>query len=84
MRKNVLGLTYRCPVCGAELAVVSRRIGAFVPFCCNTSMVPVGCTVTFYVCPVCGAEVGLLRPGADRFQPECCNRPMVRILAEAA
>ncbi len=29
---------YRCPVCGAEVAVVRKGAGVFVPHCCNRHM----------------------------------------------
>jgi hypothetical protein len=34
------GAIYRCPVCGAELAVIGSRMGLFQPRCCDTDMVP--------------------------------------------
>jgi DNA-directed RNA polymerase subunit RPC12/RpoP len=72
------GNVYRCPVCGAEIAVLARRHGAFAPRCCRRPMVPVSRRMAFYVCPVCGAEVGLLRRGRGEFAPRCCGGAMRR------
>lgn len=76
--KNVRGRVYRCAVCGAELAVLARRTGEFVPRCCNTDMIAQRRRLHFYVCPVCGAEIAVLKEGGERFNPRCCNTDMRR------
>jgi len=70
------GRVYRCPVCGAEVAVLSPRMGGFAPRCCNTDMAPTDRRVAFYYCPVCGAEIAVLREGRGEFLPRCCNTDM--------
>lgn len=80
-RNSPRGLIYRCPVCGAELAVLASRMGSFVPRCCNRDMIQQRRTLVFYVCPVCGAEIAVLGKGAGRFVPRCCDMDM---LLEAA
>ena len=74
----VRGTIYRCPVCGAEIAVLARHAGRFAPHCCNTAMVPRRGRLVFYVCPVCGAEVAVLKEGKGEFTPRCCNTNMLR------
>ncbi|MHC4914966.1 MAG: hypothetical protein ACYTGB_05690 [Planctomycetota bacterium] len=76
-RRDLKGATYRCEVCGAEVAVLAPLIGAFEPRCCNQPMQVTPRRLHFYVCPVCGAEVGALLPGSASFMPRCCNAPMV-------
>ena len=71
------GIVYRCPVCGAEIAVLAARHGDFHPRCCNVDMEPRRARLAFYVCPVCGAEVAVLREGAGPRQWRCCNTDMV-------
>jgi len=75
------GALYRCPVCGAEVAVLSGHTGEFSPSCCNRPMVRLARGLQFYVCPVCGAELAVLKPSTGRFTPRCCNRDMVRAAA---
>jgi predicted RNA-binding Zn-ribbon protein involved in translation (DUF1610 family) len=75
------GLIYRCPICGAEVAVVASRMGSFVPRCCDVEMVSQRRRLIFYVCPVCGAEIAVLGQGAGQFVPRCCD---VEMLLEAA
>ena len=72
------GLVYRCPICGAEIAVLALRVGGFKPRCCNGAMIPTQCRLCFYVCPVCGAEIAVVREGSGVFSPLCCNVDMVR------
>ena len=72
------GLIYRCPICGAEIAVLARTVGQFTPRCCNQEMAPLQDRGVFYVCPVCGAELAVLRTGSPKFIPICCNRHMDR------
>ncbi|MHC4481684.1 MAG: hypothetical protein ACYS8K_07010 [Planctomycetota bacterium] len=76
-----LGLTYRCPVCGAEVSVLGRSSGEFAPRCCNMPMVALPRRVAFYFCPVCGVQIAVLKPGDGAFEPRCCNREMVRLAA---
>ena len=80
-RDNPRGLIYRCPVCGAEIAALSSRMGNFAPRCCYRDMISQPRRLIFYVCPVCGAEIGVLAKGSGRFVPRCCNTDM---LLEAA
>lgn len=72
------GVVYRCPVCGAEVSILARRIGAFEPRCCNRPMEPQARRLIFYYCAVCGAEIALLKEGEGPFEPSCCNEPMKR------
>ena len=72
-QEHVRGIVYRCPVCGAELAVLARGMGVFAPHCCNKPMDPTEERVLFYVCPVCKAEIGVINPGKGEFTPHCCN-----------
>jgi predicted RNA-binding Zn-ribbon protein involved in translation (DUF1610 family) len=75
---NTRGLIYRCPVCGAEAAVLATRSGVLVPRCCDVVMDALGERMTFYVCPVCGSEIGVVQKGAGPFLPRCCDRSMAR------
>jgi hypothetical protein len=72
------GTLFRCPVCGAEIVMLSRRQGDFQPRCCNREMQPLARRVVFYVCPVCRAEIAVLIEGRGILQPRCCNRDMIR------
>ncbi|MFO7957640.1 MAG: hypothetical protein R6X33_11145 [Candidatus Brocadiia bacterium] len=78
------GTVYRCPVCGAELVVLTGSAGNFAPRCCNRDMVRLASAVTFYFCPVCGAELAVLNESAGEFEPVCCNRPMIREMSRKA
>ena len=79
---DALGIVYRCPICGAELTVVSFKSGAFAPRCCHTAMVRLEGRTSFYRCPVCGAMVAVVHPGEDSlFAPRCCNTAMLRVAA---
>jgi endogenous inhibitor of DNA gyrase (YacG/DUF329 family) len=80
-REKQRGAVYRCPVCGAEVAVLSSQFGDFAPRCCNCAMVAQPRRLIFYVCPVCGAEIAVLSESAGCFTPYCCNTDM---LVEAA
>ena len=71
------GLVYRCPVCGAEIAVLATRHGEFSPRCCNVDMTPLRRHLPFCVCPVCGAEIALLHDGGGERRWRCCNTDMV-------
>lgn len=77
-RASPRGTIYRCPVCGAEVAVLAGAHGKFTPRCCNTRMVPLPRRMTFFRCPVCGAEVGVLSDLCPMFSPRCCNTAMQR------
>ena len=76
-----LGAIYRCGICGAEITVLVRRHGQFVPRCCNSQMIlQPKQQANFYVCPICGAEIALVRTGRTgpkTLQPRCCNTDMV-------
>ena len=77
------GLVYRCPVCGAEIAIIALKIGAFSPRCCNRPMVPRSRHLVFYLCEICGIEVAVLAEGDGAFTPVCCNEAMKRLPAAA-
>jgi endogenous inhibitor of DNA gyrase (YacG/DUF329 family) len=70
------GTVYRCPVCGAEVAVLSANSDHFTPRCCNRFMVATRQRAVFYYCPVCGAELMVVRKGKGAFAPHCCNTAM--------
>jgi predicted RNA-binding Zn-ribbon protein involved in translation (DUF1610 family) len=72
------GRIYRCPVCGAELAVLAEQAGEFIPRCCDVPMERRAERLTFYSCPLCGAEIGVVQAGTGRFEPRCCDRAMER------
>lgn len=72
------GTIMRCSICGAEIAVLARRHGQFVPHCCNKEMTPVRRRAYFMICPVCGSEVAVLAGPGDNFTPRCCNTDMKR------
>jgi hypothetical protein len=76
-RDDLKGRTYRCEVCGAEIAVLAPQIGAFEPRCCNQPMQSTAWRIAFYICSVCGAEIGTLLPGSASFVPKCCGAPMI-------
>ena len=75
------GAMYRCPVCGAEIAVLRPAGGDFRPVCCNRPMELMPQQAILYRCPVCGSEIAVIRPGAPGFRPRCCNTDMVRFAA---
>ncbi len=77
----VRGSLYRCPVCGAEVAVLAGKAGDFGPRCCDTEMVLLRRRLVFYRCPVCGAELAVVRQGAGVFAPRCCDTDMRRLAA---
>jgi len=77
-KNNPLGLVFRCPICGAEVTVVSTHLGDFTPRCCSTDMICKEQRVSFYYCPRCGAEIAVLREGYGDFQPHCCGIDMLR------
>ena len=72
------GMVYRCPVCGAEVAILARMVGVFGPRCCNRPMEPQARRLIFYYCPVCNAEIAIIKEGQGVFAPQCCNEPMRR------
>ena len=73
------GLVYRCRVCGAEIAIIGRKVGAFSPHCCNRPMEPQQRYLVFYLCEICGIEIAVLAAGGGTFTPVCCNEPMKRL-----
>jgi len=73
---NLRGMVLRCPICGAEITVLARKVGDFSPRCCNVPMVRVQDKLMFYVCPVCGAEIGVINRTQSVFEPRCCNTSM--------
>jgi len=76
-RSSSRGRVYRCPICGAELAVVAAGTGEFRPRCCDTDMVRLARGLAFYVCPICGAELAVMRKGGGMFAPRCCDTAML-------
>ena len=76
-----LGAVYRCDICAAEITVLVRRHGEFVPRCCNCQMIlQPQRRAGLYVCPICGAEIALVRTGragSGTLQPRCCNTDMI-------
>jgi desulfoferrodoxin-like iron-binding protein len=72
----VKGTVYRCPVCGAEVAVARSSKGAFAPVCCNRPMVRRRQLMRVYHCDVCGSEVMVLLGGDGDMELVCCNVPM--------
>ena len=74
---TVRGRVYRCPVCGAQVAVVGAQMGQFSPRCCNVAMDPWLTRLQFYVCHVCGAEIGVVGSHGANFHPRCCNTNML-------
>lgn len=81
MREGPKGLVCRCPLCGAEIAIISYRMGEFKPRCCNTDMIPQRRKLTFYRCEVCATEIAVLGEESSTFEPICCNTAMVREVA---
>jgi len=75
------GSVYRCPVCGAEIAVLSHRMGDFAPRCCGVAMAVTAQRIAFYVCPVCKAEIAIVNEGTGAFAPRCCSVEMTRTAA---
>jgi predicted RNA-binding Zn-ribbon protein involved in translation (DUF1610 family) len=76
---HMLGRVYRCPVCGAELTVVSFNTGDFAPRCCNVAMEAKPDRAVFYWCPVCGAMLTVMRERrGGAFAPRCCHTAMRR------
>lgn len=77
-----LGSVYRCPVCGAEVTVVSPvACGGMRLRCCDTPMEPLPGRAVFYRCPVCGAQVCLVIDGGGERRLICCHTDMQRIAA---
>ena len=78
MNDIMQGAVFRCPVCGAELTMLSPNTGGKCRLrCCNTDMEQLQHNVIFYVCPVCGAEIGVLNQSHGHFEPRCCDTEMV-------
>ena len=75
------GVTYRCPVCRAEITLLRPAPAGFAPRCCNVDMQRVAYEAAFYRCPVCQAEVALLSLRNPDFVPRCCNVDMQRVAA---
>jgi len=77
---NLRGKVYRCPICGAEVAVLAHSCGEFQPVCCNVEMAIVEPSLIFYVCPHCKSEVALVESKNEKaFAPRCCNDEMIRL-----
>jgi len=81
--RNLPGQVYRCPVCGAEVAVICPGTGPLAPRCCNRFMERLPKPYTIYECPICGSAVMVIHVGAGSPAPRCCNVPM-RAVAPAA
>ena len=75
--RNTVGEVYRCPVCGAEVSVISTGAGQLAPRCCNRPMDLLARRHALYFCPVCGAEIMAVRGDTRGLEPRCCNLPMV-------
>ena len=73
MRK---GYVYRCPVCGAELSVVSSVGSELRPRCCNTQMEATEHVNEVRVCGVCGCELMVIMGTGASLSPLCCNTLM--------
>lgn len=76
-RRVELGRTYRCPVCGAEIAVISASSQELDPHCCNVPMKPLRKIFPVYYCEICGSEIMAIQ-GKDwkKLEASCCNKPM--------
>lgn len=79
--KPAAGLIYRCPVCEAEIAVLSPLMGDFRPRCCGRPMVLIKRRLRFYRCPVCGAEIAVVKATSGDFRPRCCDTDMIKLAA---
>jgi len=64
-----------CPVCKAEITILSGKSDTFVPICCQVEMQPLK-KLAFYRCEICGAEIAVLIDNSDTFTPICCNEVM--------
>jgi len=84
MAKNILGQTYFCPVCGAEISLIRSGKGKLSPVCCERPMVLVEKINRVYFCPVCGSQIMLVRSGSDNLTPVCCHVPMQEIITAKA
>ncbi len=80
-RSTEQGRTYRCPVCGAEVTVMVRHHGDFMPRCCNRAMIALKHRPAFMVCPVCGTQISVWNAFGGKFVARCCNMPMRRVAA---
>jgi competence CoiA-like predicted nuclease len=80
MVRNMLGQTYLCPVCGAEISLVRSGNGELTPVCCERPMVLREKINRVYFCPVCGAQIMLVRSKSDNLTPVCCHVPMQEIM----
>lgn len=78
-RLNPRGAVYRCPVSGAELAVLAPHAERFTPRCCNVDMLEKPRKMVFYFCAVCGAEIGAIDRQSESFHPVCCNTDMIKV-----
>ncbi len=83
MTKNILGQTYFCQVCGAELSVVRGKEGEMVLICCERPMVCREAINKVYYCPSCGAQIMLIKADSDNLEPVCCHIPMQQITTPA-
>ncbi len=83
MTKNILGQTYICPVCGAEVSVVRGGDGEMVLVCCERPMVLHKTINKVYYCPSCGAQIMLVKSGSDNLAPACCHIPMLEITSSS-
>lgn len=80
----MLGQTYFCSVCGAEVSLIRGSDGEFVPVCCERSMVLRKKINKAYFCPVCGAQIMLVKLGSNNLTPICCHVPMQEIITAKA
>lgn len=70
------GGLYRCPVCGAELSVVSSVGAELRPRCCNTQMEATEHVNEVLTCSVCGCELMVIVGMGESLSPLCCNTSM--------
>jgi Zn finger protein HypA/HybF involved in hydrogenase expression len=77
---NITGSRYRCPVCGAELAVIRGGDGTLGPVCCGVEMELLKGLCPVWRCPLCGSEIMAIRGGRN-FTPHCCNVAMLEYIA---
>ena len=81
MEGQALGRTYRCPVCDAEVTLVSPTCGTLCLRCCNVDMEPQPELKALFRCPVCDAEACIVLDGGGKRRLRCCNEDMERIAA---
>jgi desulfoferrodoxin-like iron-binding protein len=79
--RSMLGVTFRCSVCGAETIVIRTGNGALRPICCNQPMDRLEKRASMFRCPVCGSELAVIRVKTGGLRLICCNVPMREMTA---